>query len=392
MIKSRVICIITYSALMCLAGCANLSWFPSAGISRSNIVNIKDEPVVESSIKVVSPSRDVAKRILDNQRKELFSSVFNVSETSGLIAGPGDVIQISIWESPPTILFSNSTSSGQVLPSASVRVDLPQAMVDKSGTVSIPFVGQINVAGKSLTEIQNEIVDDLKFKANHPQVVVSVVKNNTSVATVMGEVQQTAIMPLTPKGERLMDAIAMSGGLKQPVNKTSIQVTRKKQAHSLPLETIIKDPQQNIVLQAGDVVTAFYQPYSFSVLGATGKNDEINFEAQGISLVQAIARSGGLVDNQSDSKGVFLFRFEDPANLDPLTRESVKYVSADGRVPVVYRFDMKDPQTFFVAQDFPMFNKDIIFVSVASTAELQKFLNILTSSIYSVSNLKALSK
>ena len=132
--RIRVYYIIICSVFLCLAGCANISWFPSAGISRSNIVNTKDEPVVESSIKVVSPSRDVARRILDNQRKDLFSNVFNVSETSDLIASQGDVIQISIWESPPTILFSNSTSSGQVLPSASVRVDLPQAMIDKSGT------------------------------------------------------------------------------------------------------------------------------------------------------------------------------------------------------------------------------------------------------------------
>jgi polysaccharide biosynthesis/export protein len=378
--------------MMPLTGCSNIPWFPSAGISRSDVVNVRSEPVVESSIKVISPTRDVTKKIVENQRKELFSTAFKRADTSGLVVGPGDIIQISIWESPPTILFSNAVTASQTATSAAVRVDLPQAMIEKNGTVSIPFVGQINVIGKSLTQIQADITDTLRYKANHPQVIASLIKNNSSVATIMGEVQQTGIIPLTPKGERLMDALAISGGLKQPVNKTTIQLTRNNQARSLPLETIIKNPEQNIILQPGDVVTAFYQPFSFTVLGATGQNNEINFEAQGISLVQAIARSGGLLDNQSDARGVFLFRFEDPANLDQTTQANVRYVTAEGKVPVVYQFNLKDPHTFFVAQDFPMLNKDIIFVSVASSSELQKFLNVLTSSIYSVSNLNALSK
>jgi len=211
--------------MMPLTGCSNIPWFPSAGISRSDVVNVRSEPVVESSIKVISPTRDVTKKIVENQRKELFSTAFKRADTSGLVVGPGDIIQISIWESPPTILFSNAVTASQTATSAAVRVDLPQAMIEKNGTVSIPFVGQINVIGKSLTQIQADITDTLRYKANHPQVIASLIKNNSSVATIMGEVQQTGIIPLTPKGERLMDALAISGGLKQPVNKTTIQLT-----------------------------------------------------------------------------------------------------------------------------------------------------------------------
>ncbi|MEI4572994.1 sugar ABC transporter substrate-binding protein, partial [Klebsiella pneumoniae] len=88
------------------------------------------------------------------------------------------------------------------------------------------------------------------------------------------------------------------------------------QLRSLPLETIIADPHQNILLQPGDVVTAMFQPLSFTVLGASGHNQEVNFEAQGISLAQALARVGGVRDDLADARGVFVFRFEDPAALD----------------------------------------------------------------------------
>ena len=51
-------------------------------------------------------------------------------------------------------------------------------------------------------------------------------------------------------------------------------------------------------------------------LGSTGRNEEINFEAQGITLAQALARAGGLNDARSDARGVFIFRFEPKAALD----------------------------------------------------------------------------
>ena len=79
----------------------------------------------------------------------------------------------------------------------------------------------------------------------------------------------------------------------------------------LPLETIIQDPKQNIVLRGGDVVTAMHQPLSLTVLGAVTKNEELSFEAQGITLVQALGRIGGLIDQRADASGIFIFRFED---------------------------------------------------------------------------------
>jgi polysaccharide export outer membrane protein len=149
------------------------------------------------------------------------------------------------------------------------------------------------------------------------------------------------------------------------------------------LETIVRDPRQNILLQPGDVIAALYQPLSFSVLGATGKNEEINFEAQGISLTQALARAGGLIDNRARASGAFIFRFESLGALDwpvpPVT-------TPDGKVAVIYRVNLKDPATFFAAQSFPIQNKDVLYVSNATAAELQKFFNLIVAVIYPLVN------
>ena len=148
------------------------------------------------------------------------------------------------------------------------------------------------------------------------------------------------------------------------------------------------DPRQNIILQPGDVVTALYQPLSFTALGATGKNEEIAFEAQGITLAQALARAGGVQDARADASGVFIFRFEEPAML--AAADNNVPTTPDGRIPVVYRLDLKDPRSFLVAQGFRMRNKDVVYVANAPAAELQKFLNILTAVVFTGTGLSAI--
>jgi polysaccharide export outer membrane protein len=60
----------------------------------------------------------------------------------------------------------------------------------------------------------------------------------------------------------------------------------------------------------------------------------------------------------------------------------------DGRVPVIYRINLKDPSSFFVMQSFPINNKDVLYVSDAPVTELQKFMNIVFTAVYPILNAK----
>jgi polysaccharide export outer membrane protein len=198
----------------------------------------------------------------------------------------------------------------------------------------------------------------------------------------VGDVNTSTRVPLVPGNDRLLDALAAAGGVRQPVTKMTIQVTRAKNVYSLPLETIIRNPEQNVMLLPGDVVTALFQPFSFTALGATGKDEEVNFETQGITLAQALARSGGLIDSRSNPKGVFLFRFEPKSALE-WPRQPVM-ATPEGLVPVVFRIDLTNPSSFFLMQSFPIENRDVLYVSNAPVTELQKFLNLLFTVAYPV--------
>jgi polysaccharide export outer membrane protein len=165
-------------------------------------------------------------------------------------------------------------------------------------------------------------------------------------------------------------------------------VTRGDIVHALPLDSVIRDPRENIPLQPGDVVTALYQSYHFTALGATGKSDEINFEAQGISLAQALARAGGVIDDRANAEGVFIFRFESGGASGPVSTTG----TTSEKRPVIYRVNLRDPRTFFVAQNFPMEDNDVLYVANSAGAELQKFLNLLLSTVYPIQGAVTLTK
>lgn len=371
-------------ALLALGGCSALySTLPTTGPSARQVEQ-SSASLNASGIQLVDVTDAVARKVVASQKQSLFSEIFGAAVQPGYVVGAGDVIEVSVWEAPPAALFGSGSLDPRTGPSTTRVTALPEQMVNSDGIINVPFAGPVNAAGRSPQQIEKDIVQQLKGKANQPQVLVRVLKNNTSNVTIVGEVTASTRMPLTARGERLLDALAAAGGTRQPVGKMTLQVTRGNQVQALPLDTIIRDPRQNIVLQAGDVVTSLFQPLSFTVLGATGKNEELNFEAQGISLAQALARAGGLQDSRSDAEGVFIFRLESPAALDLAGRTVT--TTPEGKVPVIYRVNLKDPASFFVAQGFPVQNKDVLFVSNAPAAELQKFLNLVVSAIYPVAN------
>ena len=369
-----------------LQGCAG--YLPSAGASRSQVEAAPQEKIENSPIQVIPVNNTVANRVKAAQNSLSFKSKISPKGQPANLIHSGDNLQVLIWEAYPPILFRQSSYSNSIStapasvtisPTVSQASGIPPQEVNQQGEITIPFIGKVNVAGKSISQIESTIVKSLQGRANDPQVIVQNINNNSSLATIIGEVNQSKQMPLTPKGERVLDAIASAGGLKQPVNKTTIQIARQGEIQSLAMESIIQDPKQNIVLQPGDVITAYFQPLSFTSLGATGgANSEILFEATGINLSQAMGRIGGLNDMRSDSMGVFIFRFEEPKAVATKDQPTVG-VTADGKVPVIYQFDMNKPETYFAAQNFPMKNRDIVYVSTASAVELMKFLRIITS-------------
>lgn len=356
-----------------LPGC---SFLPASGPGSGTISRSADRPVGENAIRVINLDAAVSKRVAASKEQTSFAGTLGDGTPVGSQISRGDVVSVELWEAPPAVLFGGGLANLGGGAQASPRSQLTEQMVDTEGNISIPFVGLVQAAGRTPAQLGRVIENGLMGKAHAPQALVKIITSASRTVTVMGEVNNSMRVPLTPKGERLLDVLASVGGTRQPVGKMTVQVTRDSRTVSMPLESVVANPAENIRLQPEDLVTALYQPYSFTALGATGRNEEIPFEATGITLSQALGRVSGLQDMRANVSGVFIFRMESP---DALGSEG-----SGGKIPVIYRIDLRDPALFFVAQSFPVRNQDILYVSNAPLSDLQKFVNVIASSVLPV--------
>ena len=365
-----------------LAGC---SAFGAAGPTASAVRKAAEPSAAGQSITLVSLDRAASARIAGFEKGRSFIDLIGDSAAQGSVVGAGDLLDISIWEAPPAVLFGTAGAGTAAMVGASGAQNraVLQQTVTTEGTLTVPFVGEIRAAGKSPAAIEREIVARLAGRANDPQATVRLAQNDARNVTVIGEVAASRRVPLGPRGERLLDVLASAGGSRHPVGQTTVQLTRGGITATMPLDLLITDQRQNIRLRADDVVTVLHQPFTFTALGAVARNAEIPFEGKGITLAQAMGRMGGLRDDRADIRGVFIFRLEDPAALDPALAGTAPR-TAQGRVPVVYRLDLSDAAGFFVAQDFAIRDKDLVYVSTAPGADLSRFLTTVSNLAFSV--------
>ncbi|MCJ2188356.1 polysaccharide biosynthesis/export family protein [Novosphingobium beihaiensis] len=376
-----------------LAGCAGNIAMGGDGPSLGRIKKVaRGDHINGRTALLLGINSQIAKKLAAATVPESFGTTFGEGHPYGSVIGPGDVLQVSIFEAPPAVLFAFSASltSAAATTGGQHGVALPEIEVDQQGRIAVPFAGNIQVLGLTPQQAAAQIVARLKGKAHNPQVLVSR-RGEASAVTVVGQVRASMRMPLTSRGERVLDAIAAAGGPSEPVDKVSLEVTREGRTIQMPMNQVISSPKDNIYLRPGDVLTVSYQPRSFTVLGATGRNDEIKFEARGITLAQALGRIGGLRDDRANPGGLFVFRLEDAQTMAAVLpgADLSGLTDASGKVPVIYRADLRDPATFFAAQHFMVQDQDIVYVTNAPVADLQKFVNIIGAAIYPLVTVQA---
>lgn len=366
--------------LLGLSGCAYL---PYDG-PRTGAIRDAGNSTSMHGIEVVQVNYAIATALTQAEEDRSFSSLFVGQTYDAEDVAPGDSLNVFIWEAAPAMLFGPAASGDTPESGSTTMVKLPPQMVNNAGNITVPFVGQVHVAGLTPTQVGRLIQNDLQGRANQPQVLVQLATNKAQAITVVGAVKNSMDVPIIPGGVRLLDALAEAGGVVGPVGQVAIQLSRDGQDDTLPLQTILKNPVENVYLQPGDVVTALDQPLKVTVLGAIGSSRVVNFAKGNASLVEILGQAGGLQDNTANPAGGFVFRFVSPSTLHwPVPPTHL----VNGKVPAIFAFNLRDPATFFAAQAFQMQNQDLVYVSESPVMGLQKVLNVVAGIAYPFSTL-----
>ena len=352
-----------------LSGCAVL---PSAGPVSSEIQAAASDPRVEPFDYHLIDLDDSVVSVLSAYQPHGLSKVFTGGKWAPKhIVGIGDTVSVVVWEQGNDRLFTPTGQAG--------GVELGPFMVSQSGAITIPYVGKVHARGKSVERLQEALQIALDRKATNPQVIVTLKQNASSLVTVNGAVKKPGQYPLDLSGKRLLDVVANAGGNTSPATESYVSISRDgRQAEQL-LSTVFKKNDENVFVRPGDRIFVTHDPQTFTAFGAVPKVGEYPIQASNVSLVEALGRIGGLDRNAANSKGLFVFRYEDPQLISQLKPE---YHGVEtGKVPVIYRLNMRDARSYFKGQLFTLHDRDVVYVSNSYGAELNKFIRILSGTL-----------
>lgn len=366
--------------LLSVSGC-----MPAAGPKASAVTDGRTQTV--SGFSVITLNASLAD-LISNYPPIEFPDLGRPPARPPITIGIGDTVVVTIFEAAAGGLFS--TNEGQK------SISLPAQIVAADGTITVPYVGAIRVAGRMPSEVKGLIEAGLKDKAIEPQVLITVSDPSSTSVTVIGDVAKSGRFPLNTAGNHLLDVIAAAGGPTAPAYETYVRITRGSRTGETSLATIVSHPAFNMYLVPGDEIFVSVDPEVYTILGATGQNGSFQFQREDLTLAEALGRAGGLNDNRANPAGVFLFRYERPEVYERLfagtpTDASSTDVETGAGARVIYRFNMKDPDSYFATQRFMMRDDDVIFVSNAPSVDLEKFLNIIRGGTSTANSTRVLS-
>jgi polysaccharide export outer membrane protein len=302
------------------------------------------------------------------------------------VIGVGDVLNISIFEAAPGGLFTPGQAAGA---RPGNFVDLPAQAVDQKGSIYVPYAGEIPAAARTIPDIQQAIVARLRNRAIEPQVVVSLNQQHSSVVSVLGDVNTPGVLALNSVGERLLALIARAGGPKFEAIESYVTLQRDGKRVKVLLSRVVHDPRENIFVRPNDVIFLTRESPTFTALGALnqnvfGFNSEIPFDVETLTLAQAMGKSGGLNDNQSDPSELYVYRYEDRRYLEKLGVDTTKFTL--DRVPTIYHLNLRDPSGMLLASAFQMKIKDVMYVANAKVVDYYKLLLLINNTAATASN------
>lgn len=355
-------------ALLALGGCSVI--LPAS----YNPIRYKNAEVVGEEINV-NQAFD-AYVITPQLLRELSPNVAFAQSNSGLDqqvaryeykVGAGDVLNVVVWDHPE---LTTPTGAGNGYGN----------QVHANGTIFYPYVGNVSVQGLTVNQIRDLLASRLADYIFEPQVEVSVASYQSKKVYVTGEVntpgqQFISNVPLT-----LLDAINKAGGLSEHADWDNVTLTYKGRDEKVSVEALIQrgDLTQNRLLRDGEIVhIPRNDARKVFVVGEVYKPQNLTISRNGMTLMEAIAASGGIDKLAADATGIFVIRGQ--KGKEAFTRDE------EGRtvpkIADIYQLDVTNPTAYILATDFYLKPYDVVYVTTAPISRWNRVLSQVVPSI-----------
>ncbi|USD65128.1 polysaccharide export protein [Vibrio sp. SCSIO 43136] len=346
-----------------LAGCA----VPGSHIKTTNALNANEQSSEQSSMafNVYPLTADKVNQykpspVISQSNPELDAAILRYEYR----IGPGDILNVTIWDHPeltiPAGSYRSSSEAGN--------------WVHADGTIFYPYIGRVEVEGKTVTEVRDTIAKRLAKYIESPQVDVNVASFRAQKAYVTGEVKNPGQQAITNIPLTLLDAVNRAGGLETDADWRNVSITRDGSEETVSLYALMQrgDLTQNRLLESGDIIhVPRNDGQKVFVMGEVNDAQLLKMDRSGMSLTEALSSVGGINELSADASGVFVIRSNQSQDI----------------IADVYQLNIKEASSLVVGTEFALQPYDIVYVTAAPIARWNRVISQLLPTITGFNNL-----
>ena len=336
---------------------ARVSADASGAGGLDGVQNVSSEDLIEITPAFVEQHEAARHANVDAEIRQLFGT------PKPYVIGPGDVLNIVVWDHPELNLpTTQTTGGGDGVGASSVATGYT---VDASGSVQFAYAGLVHVAGLTEAQARAVLTKRLGEYVRKPQIAVRVQAYRSKRVYLDGEVRTPGLQIVNDMPMTLPEAIDRAGGFTATADRSQVSVTRgnKTVMVSLPAMLAAGVNPTNILLRDGDLVRVRAANDSkVFVLGEVSRPATLTLTDGRMSLGEALGDTGGVSQYTADARQVFVVR------------------RGPGNRPQVYHLDGRSPASFALADRFPLERRDVVFVDASSLVRWSRVVNLLIPS------------
>ncbi len=281
------------------------------------------------------------------------------------VIAAGDRIDLTIWDNEENSLLSSNTQK---------QVAMGELVVSAAGTVFVPYVEEVRVAGMTPDAARRAIQSELRAIVPSGQVQLRLVSGRHNSVDVVGGVGKPGQYPLADRNTTVLSVLSAAGGVPPDMRNPQLRLIRDAETYGIALSRLYEDPRLDTTLRGGDKLIVEPDDRYFLALGAAGREQAVYFTKDHISALDAVTMMGGLNDTRGNPRGILILR-----------RYPASALRGDGTGPdkprVVFTIDLTSADGLFSAGEFRVNPGDLVLATESPVTAAQTILGLIGSAM-----------
>jgi len=286
-----------------------------------------------------------------------------LSDAKPYTLGPGDVLQITVWDHPELAAAEGPQTQTSSRPSDAIA----GFVIDHDGNLQFPYVDKIHVAGLQPSEAQRLLSTALSKPFRDPQVTLRVASYRSKQVYIDGEVHSPGAQQINDIPMTVYEAISRAGGFNPTADQSRLVLVRGGISHVINFTEML-DRGQNparIILRNGDLIRVVSRDDNpVYVMGEVNKPaGAVPMKNGRLTLSDALSQAGSLNTATADAKQLYVIR------------------NSLGSNPQVFHLDASSPVSMILANQFNLQPRDVVYIDGNGLVRFSRVLSLLLPAI-----------